>query len=110
MATFTAVPSVGVNLTSEFRVKKAQFGDGYAQRVADGINSTVRSWSVSFTDTAANIDTIQDFLDNEAGVTAFTWTPPVGSSGLWLCDSYSRSIVEYDHETLTATFTEIFGA
>jgi len=109
MATFTATPSQGINLTSEFRVKKAQFGDGYSQRVADGINTIQRKWSVSFTNTATAIDAIQLFLDTEKGVTSFTWVPPVGDSGLFLCDSYSRSIDDYDNETLSATFIEVFG-
>ena len=34
---------------------------------------------------------------------------PVGSSGKWLCESYSRSIDDFDNETLSATFTEVFG-
>ena len=109
MTTFTAIPSTGVNLTSAFKVNTAQFGDGYSQRVADGINANARSWSVSFTNQATAIDAIQAFLDTEAGVTSFTWVPPVGYSGKWLCESYSRSIDDFDNETLSATFTEVFG-
>ena len=31
-----------------FRVRKAQFGDGYAQVSGDGINPIVRSWDLTF--------------------------------------------------------------
>ena len=109
MSTFTYTPSIGVNLSSNFKVRQAQFGDGYQQRVGDGINTNARSWSVSFNNDAATIDTIQAFLDVELGVTSFTWVPPVGVSGKFICMGYSRSIDDYDSETLSATFTEVFG-
>lgn len=109
MTTFTHIPSVGVNLSSDFKVRQSQFGDGYQQRVGDGINTNARSWSVSFNNDATTIDTIQAFLDVEKGVTSFTWVPPVGASGRFICAGYSRSIDDYDNETLRATFKEVFG-
>ena len=109
MSTFTHVPSQGVNLTSKFKVRQAQFGDGYQQRVGDGINTNARSWSVSFANDGATIDVIQAFLDNEAGVASFVWVPPVGVSGKFICEGYTRAISDYDNETLSATFNEVFG-
>ena len=109
MSTFTHVPSVGVNLSAKFKVRKSEFGGGYQQRVGDGINTIARSWSVSFSNDATTIDTIQAFLDNDKGIASFTWVPPVGVSGKFICEGYSRSISDYDSETLTATFNEVFG-
>ena len=109
MSTFTYTPSIGVNLSSKFNNRKSQFGDGYQQRVGDGINTNARSWAVTFANNATTIDAIQAFLDNESGVTSFTWVPPVGVSGKFICEGYTRSIDDYDSETLSATFTEVFG-
>jgi len=48
MTTFTFSPKYGAALSKEPRVKMAQFGDGYQQRVGDGINTIAREWSLNF--------------------------------------------------------------
>lgn len=109
MSTFTYTPSYSVNLSTRPRVRSAQFGDGYTQRVADGINASPRIWSVTFNGDAARLDPIDTFLANEGGVTSFVWVPPTGVTGKWLCSEWSRNIAGYNDETLSATFTEVFG-
>jgi phage-related protein len=39
--TFTYTPQIDPTGTTTLRVRKAQFGDGYMQTVADGINAKV---------------------------------------------------------------------
>lgn len=109
MATFTILPSYSVNLTTKARVRNSQFGDGYSQRVADGINTQTRMWSLRFQGGAARLDPVESFLQAEGGITSFNWTPPVGSAGKWVCSEWSRSISGYNKEVLTATFSEVFG-
>ena len=51
-------------------VLKIQFGDGYEQRVAEGINSLKETFSVGFTNRPkAEIDDIVAFFDNKKGTT-----------------------------------------
>lgn len=42
------VPDVPIGRKEKWRLDIAQFGDGYAQRVLDGINALDQQWSVSF--------------------------------------------------------------
>jgi len=109
MTTFTYSPNYGAAVDKTPKVKRAQFGDGYQQRVGDGINTTARSWSLSFEGTKTEIDAVDLFLQTEGGVTAFTWTPPTGAVGKWLCGQWSNSITDFDHYSLIATFEEVFG-
>jgi phage-related protein len=72
-----------------FRVRSAQFGDGYSQEVADGINNKVQSWPLQFTGSKAEMQALTDFLDAHGGYRAFYWTPPLGVQGLYKSSSYS---------------------
>ncbi|MGF6877362.1 phage tail protein [Paraburkholderia sp. MM5477-R1] len=61
----------------EPRVMKAQFGDSYAQRRPDGINTQDRVWSVQMRNQAASVaDAVIAFLEARNGVDVFNWTPP----------------------------------
>ena len=109
MSTFTWSPAPGATLQQQPRVRAAVFGDGYQQRVADGINAMPRSWSLSFTRETADIDAIEAFLIAHAGVTSFDWTPPSGAAGKWICKSWSRNVIYRNVQAITATFEEVFG-
>ena len=75
----------------EARVLRSQFGDGYTQRAADGINSIAVKWSMSWRNlTQTEKAAIQTFLETKAGATVFYWTPPRESTPLlWTCKSWS---------------------
>lgn len=108
MTTFTYIPVYGATETTRARVLKAQFGDGYAQRVADGINTQPRTWALSFSKTQTDIEDILTFLQTEGGVTSFTWQPPRGLSGQWICEEWSNSVND-GYDSLTVQFMEVFG-
>lgn len=109
MATFTYIPSVGVRQSTAPRVRRVQFGDGYQQRVADGINTRQETWNLAFnglTDTVASeIDT---FLVDRNAVEAFDWTTPDGRAIKVVCDEWSRDYSEPDVNTITATFRRVY--
>lgn len=94
--------------TATFRVRTAQFGDGYSQSVGDGINNKTQSWPLTFTGSKAKMQAIVDFLDERAGWQAFFWTPPLGVQGYYTCTSYSPSPVGGPVYTVTATFQQVF--
>lgn len=100
---------------ASFRTLDAQFGDGYSQSAADGINPKSQSWSISFRglknpECANNVNAqaVMDFLDERGGWESFLWTPP-GSTvqGRYVAKNYgmqkSAGVV-----TINATFIEVF--
>lgn len=109
MSTFTWSPAPGANQLKKPRIRTAQFGDGYQQRVGDGINTVARSWALKFTRLTADIDAIEAFLDARGGLESFTWTPPSGAIGKWVCAEWSRPVPVLNVQEINATFTEVFG-
>jgi phage-related protein len=111
VATFTWVPDYGAKLAMKPRVRTVQFGDGYMQRSADGINTNPRTGALSFSNrTDAEANAIIAFLDARGGVEAFDYTPPGGSAGKYICQEYDRAQVSYDVATVTASFKQVFEA
>lgn len=109
MATFTSPPDFNSSESSQPRVLEAKFGDGYSQRVGDGINIRPREWALSFTNrTTAEKDTIVNFLVARNGIESFDWTPPSGATGKFLCRSWQVTPVNATMWTIQATFTEVF--
>lgn len=90
------------------RVLTAQFGDGYKQEAADGINNKSDSWPLSFTGLSAKITPIRDFLDALKGYQAFFWTPPLGTQGYYKASEYSLQHMGNDVYSLSVTFKQSF--
>ncbi|MDQ2820477.1 MAG: phage tail protein [Pseudomonadota bacterium] len=106
--TFTWVPVIEPTGTGTYRVLRAQFGDGYAQTAADGINNKSQTWPLQFRGTAAKITPIRDFLDACSGYQAFFWTPPLGAQGYYRCASYTLKPLGAGKYELAATFEQAF--
>jgi len=109
MATFTFSPAPGATEAKDPRVRAAIFGDGYQQRVGDGINNRPRSWALQFNGPTARIDEIDDFLIARNGAESFDWVPPSGATGKWICKSWSRSVPAINVQSISATFDQVFG-
>lgn len=59
------------------RILKAQFGDGYEMRLADGINNTPRTWGLAFNNrTREDIDNLYRFFTVLASVDTCRLTVP----------------------------------
>jgi len=59
------------------RVRRQAFGDGYEQRLAEGINNIVDTFQVSFVNKPKlDADDLVAFLETQAGVAAFDFTYP----------------------------------
>lgn len=103
-------PDQGASKSVEARVLSVQFGDGYSQEVADGINNLVETWTVSFTNrTQAEIQAIDDFFTALRGYLPFQWTTPDGKIKLFKCKKWTPSYSHSLDSSLTATFTQHFG-
>lgn len=110
MATFTYTPDFGSAAAYEPRVRSTQFGDGYSQRVADGINTAVDQYDLRFmlrddSEAAA----ILAFLVARAGVEAFDWTPPLAGAAIrCICRSWSRTFDRNNGNTISAKFIRVY--
>jgi phage-related protein len=109
MTTFTDTPSSAA-LATKPRVRVAAFGDGYEQRVADGINNAPRSWSLGFTRPTTEADAILAFFEARNGAEAFDWTPPYGAAGKFVAREWSVQLIGPVAKSISATFEEVFGA
>ena len=71
------IPDRGVSTEQAPRILSANYGDGYEQRIAAGINNLPESWSLSWNSRPnADANKIIKFLEDQAGVSSFDWYPP----------------------------------
>lgn len=97
------------------RVLRAQFGDGYEQRLADGINNIAQTFTLRFNNrTDDNADDIMSFFEDKKGVTAFDYTyPDTNETGgektiKVICDSYALTFVNDNFSMVEATFKRVY--
>ena len=110
MATFPNItPTYGAQQSSQPKVKKVQFGDGYEQRVVFGLNQNPKSWSLTWEVSETDADTIETVLDARAAQESFDWTAPGEPvSSKYVCAEWSKSIPYLNRATIQATFMEVF--
>jgi len=108
--TFTWSPYIEPTGTGSFRVRAAQFGNGYRQVAGDGINNEVQRWPLTFRGDEAHVQAILGFLRSHKGFMPFNWTPPLGQPGSYTCATWGATPHGAGLYTLTATFEQHFGA
>ena len=109
MATFTYTASYSASESSKPRVSKVQFGDGYEQRLRYGLNVDPKSWQLTFTNrTNSEREQILGFLEARAGSESFDWTPPRGSAGKYVCSEWNMDMTNFNNNTISATFVQVF--
>lgn len=110
MAVFEYVPDRGFTKQTTPRVLVTQFGDGYAHRIADGINSINTSWSLTFTNrTLTDAAAIIYFFETAAGCISFLWTPPdelVQYSVI--ANDWSLTYESHISRTISVKFTRVY--
>jgi phage-related protein len=107
---FDFVPDFGAARPRALRVSNIDFGDGYQQRVAKGINTDPQVWQLSFTnrdeDEARQID---EFLADLGGVSSFEWTPPGQDDAIKVvCQEWNVTTVKANLFSISATFKQVF--
>lgn len=112
LATFPAYPtSAGSGATSRARVLEKKFGDGYAQRAADGLNTVSLIYRAVFRRRPqADVDAMDAFLTARAGHTPFLFTiPGEAAARRWVCKEWRKTRDTPTLWSLNATFVEDFG-
>lgn len=112
MATFNFTPSAGTKKTPKARTRKMQFGRGYSQRAGDGINNIEETWNIVLDVlSVADADAIEAFFEARGGHESFNWTPPGGTAGKYICETWPRTPSRaQDTELINATFIKVFEA
>lgn len=108
MADFTWIPDYDMEEATMPRILQAQFGDGYRQRAADGLNNMLRNWSVAFNNRSkAEAQAIIDFFKARQGVTEFTYQLADSTEVVTVtCKSWSRRWAGFDTYNVTCKFDE----
>ena len=113
---FEAVADRGLSRQSKHNVLTAKFGDGYEQRVLDGINTKQDLFSISFNNREAeDINLIAGFLDNSAGKSFnFVITDTFSQGNITtstlkvVCDSYNVSYVRENFHSLSCQLRRVY--
>jgi len=99
------------------RVIQAQFGDGFEQRIIDGINNINEEYSVSFNSRSKQeINAIISTFNTRAGVTAFDFTIPTTAANgsdsettiKVICSTYNQSYDSDGFYSCSATFKRVY--
>ena len=120
-------PDKGYTRQTTPRVLTAQFGDGYSQRLINGINPLAETINVSFsTRDKGEIDHIISFFESKGGVSSFTFTvnqqyyasPGVTSETdvtssdelalKVICPTWNKTYNFGDYWSATATFVRVY--
>ncbi len=109
MATFTYTPDSGVSFEVKPTARVTQFGDGYQQRQASGINTQAKNWDLKFSlRSDAEADAIEGFLSARAAIESFDWSDINGVSNKYVCMSWQRTKDRYNLNTITCKFQQVF--
>ena len=111
-----AVPvDKGLTLKTTPSVIVADFGDGYQQRLADGINTLRQEFTIAFASRPkAEIDDLVAFFESLNGVTKFRFDLEDSNEGsstesiFCICDTWNQTWAYENFYTLTATFRRVY--
>ncbi|HII3710072.1 TPA: phage tail protein [Pasteurella multocida] len=110
MRVFEYAPQWGMEMKKKPRVNTLSFGDGYEQRIPQGINNNLRVYSVSFSGSEELINEIDKFLNDHGAVKSFLWTPYNSTQqGYFKCEEWGVSH-KTGFFTLSAEFKEVIGS
>jgi phage-related protein len=76
METFHWRPQNSLTSSVSPKLKVIKFGNGYEQRIKDGINNDLCSYNVTFVWLSEDISLIDDFLSRHNAIKAFLWREP----------------------------------
>ena len=113
MATFPiANPVYNTRITPKPSVNVVSFGDGFEQRLTEGLNQNALSVNLVFELSQADATTALDFLNAriDDGASFDCTLPSESSSRKFVCDSFPRSIPFLNRVRLSCVFREVFEA
>jgi phage-related protein len=101
----------GLSRNTVPRVLVARFGDGYEQRVADGVNAKDQTFMITFNNrAAADIYNIEKFFNENTGK-AFTFTvaDKAGNTAQKVvCEDYNITYISENFHSITANLRRVY--
>ena len=107
---FIWTPSYNITKKIDAKIKQIQFGDGYKQVVADGINNTLLVLDLNFDGIDVyEASAILHFFLARAGSETFIYVPPSPYSTIkkWKVLSWSDAQPFYNNYNIRTTFEEV---
>lgn len=107
---FIWTPSYQGSVVVNPRIKKIQYGDGYEQRLSDGINSILLELNLSFdTRTSQEATAILHFLHEKSGRKSFLYLPaaPFNSIKKFVARSWESVTNFYENYSIKCKFEEV---
>ena len=111
MATFPiANPTYNTRINTNTNQIVVSFGDGFEQRLTEGLNQNPLTVSLTFELSQSDADTAITFLDSRVTDGAsFDYTlPSESSSRKFVCERFPRSIPFLNRVRLNCVFREVF--
>lgn len=105
--TFGWFPDAAAEATEEPKVTVTKLGDGYESRMANTINSSPESWSLTFTKTRTEALAIRAFLRARGASQSFNWTTPFNETGTFVCRKW-KCVPDRGKLTISCTFEQVF--
>ena len=104
------VPSFSSTNTRTAKVLRAEFGDGFNQRAAAGINNIRIIWSnIWIVIPKADADTMQAFFVARGGHESFDFDDPEsGTTFKVVVEEWQRAPVSKNFATMNAEFLQVF--
>ena len=102
--------SYNLSTSVEPRVLNVRYGDGYTQRIPDGINNNLLNLDLSFEGRAEKETlAILHFLNVRRAAEAFLYTPPApfATEKLFVCKNFNSTVVFRDNFNIKAKFEEV---
>jgi len=107
---FIWTPAYNMSVNHEPRVRSIKFGDGYEQRIQDGINTDLIKISLTFDGRDMKESTaILHFLESRSAKDFFFFTPPspYNTRRKFICRTFSSSIVSQGVLNISASFDQV---
>lgn len=108
--TFTWKAERETDTSLAYRVVETQFGDGYKQTSADGINTKDEKYTIKVHAYEEDAKEIMDFFDEHQGWKSFFWTPPLGKLSLYTCVDPKPTPQGGGLYSITGTFVKSFAS
>ena len=111
MATFPITnPVYNTRINARPKVNTLSFGDGFEQRLTEGLNQNPLSVNLTFELSQTDANTAITFLNArvEDGASFDYTLPSETSSRKFVCTSFPRSIPFLNRVTLSCVFREVF--
>lgn len=106
---FIWTPSYNTKINFVPKVITIQYGDGYTQRIADGINNNLMTIPISFKNRDfPEMAAIAHFLHARNGYESFLFYPPAPFNKLkrFVCENFGPSFEFYNNTTIDTEFKE----